>query len=85
MRAVTTAEGAISISSPIISPSASPSIVATCWNPSLPEIHVPLLMQDEPACPPSITIDSPLFSQTHPTLHADSECPAYFVVIRRVK
>jgi hypothetical protein len=46
MRAVTIAPGAIRISSPVISPSASPSILAGSLKFNLPETLVPLLMQD---------------------------------------
>src|SRR6266851_7874677 len=66
MRAVTTAVGAISISSPVISPSASP----------LPKIGVPLLMQDRAVAPVgSIAIEShlpstPLKFVSHRHLHS---------------
>ena len=46
IRAVTTAPGAIRISSPVISPSASPSILAGSLKFNLPETLVPLLIQD---------------------------------------
>jgi len=46
MRAVTMAPGAIRISSPVISPSASPSILAGSLKFNLPDTRVPLLMQD---------------------------------------
>src|SRR5436309_9241531 len=62
MRAITTADGAISISSPVISPSASPSIVASSPKSTFPEILVPLLMQDEIGLPGSAI-------ESHPSSH----------------
>src|SRR5581483_7728821 len=46
IRAVTTAPSAITISSPVISPSASPSIFADARKTSLPEIFAPLPIRD---------------------------------------